>query len=58
MTTPTDQPTLHEFEPFPITKDDKPGHVCNAGCWCARCGQAKGNREYHVQHRRKRASDG
>jgi hypothetical protein len=48
------KPELHEFVPFPITKDDKPGHVCNGGCACRTCSLQKGDREVHYQSRDRR----
>lgn len=45
---------LHEFVPYPITKDDKPGHVCKGGCYCRQCSQAKGDRGAHYQTRDRR----
>ena len=47
-------PGLHEFVPFPITAQDKPGHVCRGGCACATCGRQKGDREIHLQNRDRR----
>lgn len=45
---------LHEFVPYPITKDDKPDHVCNGGCACLECAQQKGDRAFHYQARDRR----
>jgi hypothetical protein len=45
---------LHEFVPYPITKDDKPGHVCNGGCACLTCSKQKGDRAAHYQARDRR----
>ena len=47
-------PGLHEFVPFPITAQDKPGHVCKGGCACATCGRQKGDREIHLGNRDRR----
>lgn len=45
---------LHEFVPYPITKDDKPGHVCKGGCACSVCSLRKGDRTVHYQARDRR----
>lgn len=45
---------LHEFVPFPVTDQDKPGHVCTGGCACAQCHREKGDREVHYQTRDRR----
>ena len=49
---------LHEFVPFPITADDKPGHVCNGLCACRACSLPKSDRSVHYQTRdRRRPTD-
>lgn len=47
-------PELHEFMPYPVTAQDKPGHVCNGGCACATCSLQKGERAAHYQTRDRR----
>jgi hypothetical protein len=44
----------HEFVPFPVTADDKPGHVCTGGCFCSICGLQKRDRTAHYQARDRR----
>jgi hypothetical protein len=41
--------TLHEFVPFPLTAADRPGHVCNGGCYCHLCTGRKSDRAAHYQ---------
>ena len=47
-------PALHEFVPYPITAQDKPGHVCKGGCACLVCSLQKGERAVHYQRRDRR----
>jgi hypothetical protein len=47
-------PELHEFVPYPLTPQDKPGHVCNGSCACAVCSQNRSVRAVHYQARDRR----